>query len=496
MDLNRKKPTFAAVFLFAAAVAAVMLGICSRSSPFHPFNNWADVNCFFTVGKAICSGKVVYRDIYEQKGILLYFLYALAYLISNRDLFGGYILEVLSMTIFLLMVYGTFRSFSIERRFFLVAPVLCAVLCSTRSFYPGGGVEELMLPALYLPIYVILKDWRTGKDCIPGRRDMFLLGVGAACLLWSKFILVGSYFGYVLFGTVVLIRRRDWSQLGSCALFFALGALAASAPWLLYFVVNHAMKDMFEVYFYNNIFVYPVKRTLHNYLAVLVMAFLKNIFMMAFIFLGVFAVLRSDRGREWKAGMFCLFFFNVLFIYAGGVSFEYYAFGMAALSVPGAVYAGLLLDSRLRGKNEGRGTGKVRVAAVVCVLLLSVGFAYLRSDNSFLLRSNREDMWYYKFANEILASDDHSLLNYDTLDLGIYTLTGYVPQGRFFCKLNLTLDEMQEELDASIREQKTEWVVLTKDPASVAPYYDIVMKEDYFFTFPSEPCTFYLARRK
>ena len=75
-------------------VAAVAITICSASSPLYPLNDWVDANCFFTVGKSMLFGKVPYRDLYEQKGPLLYALYALAYPISHRSFLGVWLFEI------------------------------------------------------------------------------------------------------------------------------------------------------------------------------------------------------------------------------------------------------------------------------------------------------------------------------------------------------------------------------------------------------------------
>ena len=101
----RRRKLLTAVYVLL--ISAVMIGRCSRGSPLYPFNNWNDANCFFTTGKAMFSGKVVYRDIYEQKGILLYFLYGLCYLVSNKTFLGVYILEVLCLTGFLALAYDS-----------------------------------------------------------------------------------------------------------------------------------------------------------------------------------------------------------------------------------------------------------------------------------------------------------------------------------------------------------------------------------------------------
>ena len=74
-------------------VALVSVSVCSLSSPLYPFNDWVDANCFFTVGKSMLYGIVPYRDLYEQKGPLLYALYALCYPISHRTFLGGWLLE-------------------------------------------------------------------------------------------------------------------------------------------------------------------------------------------------------------------------------------------------------------------------------------------------------------------------------------------------------------------------------------------------------------------
>ena len=73
-------------FLFACAASFLVLAVCSKSSFLYPMNDWVDVNCYFTVGRGILHGLVPYRDLYEQKGPLVYYVYALASLISENSL--------------------------------------------------------------------------------------------------------------------------------------------------------------------------------------------------------------------------------------------------------------------------------------------------------------------------------------------------------------------------------------------------------------------------
>ena len=201
----------------------------------------------------------------------------------------------------------------------------------------GGSVEELELALVYLPIYCMLKSYFKSGDCIPSPRGIFILGASAACLLWSKFTLLGIYIGYVVFTAVLLIKRRSWKRLGCAAGMFVCGAAAASLPWIIYFAVNNALGDMFTVYFYNNLFLYAEEKSLFKYLFYLGGAFYQNMLFLVIAIVGAVAVIRSKYAPAFKWGMFSLYFCNVFFIYVGGIAFEYYAYGMAALSVFGFI---------------------------------------------------------------------------------------------------------------------------------------------------------------
>ena len=89
------------LLLFTFLISALFLLVCTKSSPLYPMNDWVDVNCFFTVGRGILDGLVPYRDLYEQKGPVLYFVYALISLFSRDSYWGVFLLEVVTFGLFL-----------------------------------------------------------------------------------------------------------------------------------------------------------------------------------------------------------------------------------------------------------------------------------------------------------------------------------------------------------------------------------------------------------
>ena len=90
---------------FAAAVCLVAAFICvtmvSKSSFLYVFHDGNDVNWFLTVGRGIVNGLVPYRDLFEQKGVLLYMLFALNYAICGNQLYVIYVIQVLCGAAFL-----------------------------------------------------------------------------------------------------------------------------------------------------------------------------------------------------------------------------------------------------------------------------------------------------------------------------------------------------------------------------------------------------------
>ena len=504
MDLSRTK--FARrqglILLLCVLTAAVFIGLCSRSSPLYPFNDWDDNNCFFTVGKSMLHGRVVYRDIYEQKGVLLYFLYGLAYLVSHTSFAGVYLLETLSFSAFLYLAYRTARLFVSRLPACLMLPCLAAVVCSSYSFFLGGSVEQLCLPLIYLPLYCFLQTAERGEGPLPGKGTVIGLGFAAGCVLWMKYTLLGIYVGYVLFIAVYLLSRREFAALFRAAGQFLLGVLAASAPWLLYFAVNGALKDLFTVYFYNNIFLYTEMEESRLALAManLKAGILWNSRTSLAIALGFLAALLSKRDWAFKAGLFSLYASCTAFVFISGVAYDYYALALAALAVPGFVFLAWAAQKgaeKLFRRDWPKRRALASVLLYAAILMLGGVFAYRHSVNSFYMAYDREDMWYTRFAETIKASEDKSLLNYGFMDLGLYTLTDLVPETRYFCTLNITLPEMYEAMDEALRERRTAFVLaVSADEPLLTENYELIDSAESIYQFEEVPMTYYLFQRK
>jgi len=237
------------------AAAFLITMVCSRSSFLYPFNNWDDDNCFFTVGKSMFNGMVLYKDIYEQKGPLLYFIYGVAYLMSHTSFIGAFFIEVAFACAYMLAVYKISRLYIGTIPSLAVSALSVAISFSSFAFYFGGSAEELCFPLVAWPMYFMLKRIKLGDGAADWRK-LLISGFLSGCVFLIKFTLLSFALTFVVFVAVELIRRKNYSYIWKAFLFYAAGAVIAFLPWLIYFAANGALADFFRVYIYNNIFIY------------------------------------------------------------------------------------------------------------------------------------------------------------------------------------------------------------------------------------------------
>ena len=145
-------------WLYCLALAFLFLLIASRSSWLYPLNDWVDSQSYFTMGRGLFAGKVLYKDLFEQKGPYVYFVYGLGSLLSARTFAGVFVFEVLSFTVFLYAAGALIRRLSgSERRLYYVLPLIAAVTTQSNAFYRGGSAEQMFLPLLMYGLFCITR---------------------------------------------------------------------------------------------------------------------------------------------------------------------------------------------------------------------------------------------------------------------------------------------------------------------------------------------------
>ncbi len=465
---SEKKLSLKAIVIILIT-SVICITICSKSSPIYPFNNWVDVNAFFTVGKSVTNDMVIYKDIYEQKGPILYFLFTVVYLISHTTFVGAYVLEIITCFCFLLISYKTLCLFT-SSRIIYTFPILAVIIYSSPALSLGGSAEEICLPCVALCHYFGIKSIVNGKRI--RLLEWLIIGITSGAILWVKFSLLGFYIGFGLVFAVIYLKNRWIKDLFQAVASLFAGVLLISVPVLVYFIINSAVADLYQVYFYDNIFVYSVNDSgnrLRSLIENLCNGFSSAIdsYLIGFvmIFAGFIFLLR----KKDKLMIYSLttLLFSFFFIYSGGRSYKYYSF-LLSVYVPFGILLFVSVIRCLKEKYEQKKTAKKPMKRLVIpVLLLTYALCvfcmYSFCPNTYMLKYSKEDLPQYKFDKYISETENPTLLNYGYRDNGFYTVSDIMPTCKYFCKINMPKEEIKKTQDYYVENGLIDYVVTTEE---------------------------------
>ncbi len=498
MVTHLKKHAF---LYYCLLISALFLLVCSKSSPLYPMNDWVDVNCFFTMGKALLEGLVPYRDLYEQKGPVLYFVYALLALFSRDSFWGVYLLEVVTYGLFLYFsgkIAGLYLKSSLL--VWLLVTVEGGLIVISRAFAHGASVEEM---GLFMSAYGLYAALRAIKEIRALTfREAFTCGIFAGILLWIKYTMLGLYLGLAIFILIWYLGwGLGWKALGRTIGGFFAGLGVVSGVVFAYFLAAGALEDLFTVYFYNNIFLYakePETSRLATICNCMVSTLrLNKSYTLLLVPAVIWAVLRAFRDARPLLLLGLCAVCLALGTYWGGWSISYYGLVFAVFTIFGLIAIGWVLEAvKLPQLLSGSRLVFGLSAALAVVIMLNVGL--VNGRNVYLLGKPRDTMPQYQFAQIINETPDATLLNYGFLDGGFYHAADVTPNCRFFCILNVNAPGMWATQREFVAQGRVDYVVTRGKPLTEysvdSSLYELAAQSELYFEGKVRP--YYLYRLK
>lgn len=461
--MNRKLK----VFLFCFLISFVTLLITSKNSFLYPMNDGVDMNAYFTMGKGFFDGVIPYKDLFDQKGPMVYLVYGIGTLISSTSFIGVFILEILFFSIFLYFSCKIIELLSenVYKYIYILIPLFSLLVTTSESFVHGGSVEEFCLPLVTYTLYLFLKFL---KSRIISLYEVIVEGIIAASLILTKYTLVGmsAAFGLIL---VFLIFKQDGlkSAFKFC-LQFLFGMLIVIIPWIIYFAYTNSFKDFIDVYFIINLTAYSSSEGFIESFLDFPNLFFENIISCGFIYLICmvlsFCWLKKYFNDERLSFIYSciLIFITILFIYIGNVMHLYYALILFPFLIGGLIWLFEKLDPmfiKIRKLRYGY-IGYFVYYAVLFVLLFK-GANYI-----YFIGTPKESLMQYQFAEIINEKEDATVLEYGWLDVGVYFASGKLPVTRYFVQMNFSYDNFPENHDEQVKYIEngiTDFVVVTSN---------------------------------
>ena len=479
------------LFIVCTMISFVFLLLCSRSSFLYPYNNWDDANSYFSMGKFMINGGVIYRDLYDQKGPYLYLIYGIAYLLSNNTFLGVFFLEILSISFFLFFGYKILCLYTTAVVAYSLLPLLAAAGLSSLSFYWGGAAEEFCLPFLMASLYCSLKYLKEDYPASPRLSMILWNGIFAGVILQLKYTLLGFYFAWMAVIALLNLTKMNWKKAIRCCLVFLGGMIVTMIPWLFYFGIHGALDDWFQCYVYNNVFLYSdiqkadttILLKIYKLAKILYNLVWNNISYFCFIVIGFYFMIFSSFNHWYeKINTVLLFGFLFLGIYVGGGDIFYYSIPLMIFSVLGlgAIGRGINKVERKLGISFNE---KLYLFLFFLTMIGGVCFANENSINTDYRKVEKKDHFLWEFEKIVNSEENPTLLNINMLDSGLYTVANILPTCKYFQTNGIDLEEMRREQERYIREGETLFVISRFEyPEYILENYELIAET----TFPTD----------
>jgi len=452
--------------------AALLLLFCTRNSPLFVFQSWIDPNIYMDTARAMTKGTVLYRDVFDHKGPLLYLVFIVFSFVSKDTMAGLYLLQSLTLGITLLYLYRMALLFVPKSASFWICAVFPFFLLNNLVYFQGGGsAEELLLPCFMGGLYYLCASFRNRSKGIPmeGRKEsvqagaFFPLGIFSGIVLAVKlnltvFFIVGC--GFLFFS---FLLRKDWKLFFQALWRYFAGILIAILPCIFYIAVTKSLSDFFEVYVkFNWMYSSPSANPSEGatMLSVIQYVVLLNLAAVLCGLIGITVMAMKEKSLS-KYGYFtflCVYVFTFLAINISLRECSYMYIPLLCFTGLGEIGCGILF-AKIRRSVSGNMPKIKWIRIIQITAAISVSLLIILS-NSLYRESNifpREQSGVERIANAIDHSwstagnkNAPSILLLNSGDLGFFGLTKSVPDLRVFYLPIINYDSYPELLNDQI----------------------------------------------
>ncbi len=213
-------------------------------SLFEPFT-YADEGIYLTLGQAMQQGKILYREIHDNKPPLLYLLAALA---GNFTYFRLLLMIWGLFTIYLFSLLAR-QLFPQKPKAWLLATGFFAILTSVHTFEGNiANAENFMLLPTIAGFWLILKNLKN-KSMFP----FFLAGSFFALAVLFKIPAAFDFLAALIFLCFISIKRKEKLPASRYLLVSILGFALPFLMTFIYFYYQKALSQYLVAAFYQNI---------------------------------------------------------------------------------------------------------------------------------------------------------------------------------------------------------------------------------------------------
>lgn len=448
--------------LLCTSFLFILLRIPSLFEPYW----YIDEGMYEVIGFAIRHGRLLYRDIWDQKPPLLYLLYAL---FDGTQLY----LKLLSLCfglIGLLLLYFLAQNLKLKPIEIIITIVSFTILFATPLFEGNtANAESFMIPIIIGAYLVCIYAINTKKNI----GVFFIISgllLGIAFLI--KFVAIFDTLALIYFLFLTKISQKNIKEYLLYLFFFWSSFCLPLIATIIFFLSQHAVSDFFFTFFYNISYV-----KLHN--DIFFVPFGLLFFKCFLLSIGCYIVWIIRR-RVSPSSLFILCWvtfslFNILF---STYNWTHY---MLVLTPSFSLYAGICFFEKKYSGYKTLGFSLI----VLFLMLFPHGIPLITYyTNFYKFITGQESVKSYRNGFSKKVNTDYAIAEFlknkltqtDRImiwdsDAQVYRLLKQLPPGRFFVDFQIYLvNGALQETKSNIDKIHPAYIVIHVDPSWSFPY--------------------------
>lgn len=235
-------------FLVPLYLFFIAFFICMQS-PLNPLKvelASVDSSVFHYVASVMKNGGLFYRDTFDHKGPLLYFINYLGLYISYYS--GAWFIELLFIFLTIILQYLTARLFC--NRLVSCCCIFLTCISLTICFFGGNFPECYALLFISLSLYIFTDYFFNQK--VTGFR-LILCGASSVCAFMLKPNTIAVWLVFCAAIFLIQLIKKEYKCLFTYIILFLSGMLISLLPFLFYLCTNGILSDFWNTYILFNL---------------------------------------------------------------------------------------------------------------------------------------------------------------------------------------------------------------------------------------------------
>ena len=243
--LIKRKPDYKKLLILLLLGILVCLVLLSISPYYKPIAG-RDSTVFQYIGWKINQGYIPYRDVWDHKPPLIFYINALALRIFRNSSWGVWFFEWVNLYLTSIISIKLLRKSFGE--FISITSTLLWLMCIPKLISEGNLTTEFALSFQFICVYIFFNNGKSYYE----KLSYFIIGLFSGLSFLLKQNLIGIFICILITIALLKSHNNDWKKAGSEAFLVITGFLFITAVTILYFGLNGGLSDYWkDAFLYN-----------------------------------------------------------------------------------------------------------------------------------------------------------------------------------------------------------------------------------------------------